>query len=367
MRTNVFKIDSNGLDDIFPGKNTPFIIAGPCSAESEQQVMDTAVQLSKIPEVSVFRAGVWKPRTRPNGFEGVGVKGLQWLKNIKRETGLLTATEVANSYHISEALKYGIDVLWIGARTSVNPFAVQEIASALRGVDIPVLIKNPLNPDINSWIGALERISQVGIKKLGAIHRGFSMIEKTSFRNPPKWEIPIELKRHMPDLPIICDPSHIAGNRTGIAELSQNALDLAMQGLMIECHTDPDSALSDPQQQIKPSALKRLLNQLVIRKPEGNGLNENGILEMLRQEIDTVDKSLIEILLRRIEIANQIGHYKKNHDMTILQVNRWQQLLEDRLHQAKELGLSESLVKEIFQILHNRSIEIQSDLLNKKV
>jgi chorismate mutase len=343
----------------------PLIIAGPCSAESESQVLLTARQLAKIPNVKIFRAGVWKPRTRPNGFEGVGIEGLGWLIKMKEETGLYAAIEVANTFHVEQALKHNIDYLWIGARTSVNPFSVQEIANALKGVDIPVLVKNPVNPDVNAWIGALERISKAGIKKLMAVHRGFSTFEKTPFRNAPKWEIPIELKRQMPEIPIISDPSHISGNRKSIAELSQKAMDLAMQGLMIECHLNPDAALSDASQQITPDSLDEILKNLIIRKPEGNGLNSQHTLETLREEMDSADNALLEAIDKRIEITRKLGDYKKSHNMTILQVNRWQQLLEDRLRQAQHLGLDKKLVKDIYQILHNQSVKIQSELLNK--
>lgn len=353
-------------DTVLSGKpDGPLIIAGPCSAESESQVLSTARQLAKIPNVRIFRAGVWKPRTRPNGFEGVGVEGLRWLQKMKAETGLYTAIEVANTFHVDEALKHDIDYLWIGARTSVNPFSVQEIANALKGVDIPVLVKNPVNPDVNAWIGALERVSQAGIKKLMAVHRGFSTYEKTPYRNAPKWEIPIELKRQMPEIPIISDPSHIGGNRKSIAELSQKAMDLAMDGLMIECHMNPDVALSDASQQITPDALEEILKNLKIRKPEGNGLNDQHTLEILREEMDSADYALLEAIGKRIEITRKLGNYKKNHNMTILQVNRWKQVLEDRLHQAQHLGLDEKLVKDIYQILHNQSVKIQSELLNE--
>jgi chorismate mutase len=343
----------------------PLIIAGPCSAESESQVMSIARALAKIPKVKIFRAGIWKPRTRPNGFEGVGIEGLVWLRTMKKETGLFTAVEVANTSHVEEALKHGIDYLWIGARSSVNPFSVQEIANALRGVEIPVLVKNPVNPDVNAWIGALERVAQVGIKKLIAVHRGFSTFEKSPYRNTPKWEIPIELKRQMPEIPIISDPSHISGNRNSIAELSQKAMDLAMDGLMIECHLNPDAALSDASQQITPDSLDEILTNLIIRKPEGNGLNGQHTLEVLRGEMDSADSILLEALGKRIEITKKLGEYKKSHNMTILQVNRWQLVLEDRLRQAQHLGLDEKLVKDIYQILHNQSVKIQSELLNK--
>jgi len=358
--------DSKALDQWDKLKEKPLIIAGPCSAESEEQIMSTAYKLSNISDVVIFRAGIWKPRTRPNGFEGIGKKGLHWLQRVKNETGLPTAIEVANANHVYEALKYGIDVLWVGARTSVNPFSVQEIANALHGVDIPVFVKNPVNPDINSWVGALERIAQSGIKRLGAIHRGFSTIEKTPFRNAPKWEIPIELKRLMPDIPIICDPSHIAGNRDAIAELSQNALDLAMEGLMIESHIDPDNAISDARQQITPESLEAILGALTVRRPEGDEKSGTEILDLMRREIDEIDWALLEILQRRAEIATKMGHHKKSHNMTILQVNRWQELLENRLQNARNLGIDEKMVKEIYQLLHKQSFRIQSELLNKK-
>lgn len=348
-----------------PQNGRPLVIAGPCSAESEEQVLQTAREVRKIHGVNVFRAGVWKPRTRPNGFEGVGIPALKWLKSVKEETGLLTAVEVARAQHVYEALKYGVDILWIGARTSVNPFSVQEIADALQGADVPVWVKNPINPDLNLWIGALERLNQVGIKRLGAIHRGFSTFEKTPYRNAPKWEIPIELKRLVPDIPIICDPSHISGNRDIIHSLSQKALDMAMNGLMIETHINPDKALSDAAQQLRPEALKQILDNLYYRKPDGDGKEPEEFLRTLRQEIDIVDNQLLEAISRRDEIVCKIGMYKKNHNMTILQVSRWQQLLEDRLNQAGKLGLDEEFVKSVYQLIHDRSIKIQSALMNK--
>jgi chorismate mutase len=353
-------------NSIVDGKSDmPLIIAGPCSAESESQVMSTARQIAKINDVSIFRAGVWKPRTRPNGFEGVGFKGLAWLQMVKSETGLDIAIEVANSHHVEQALDHKIDYLWIGARTTVNPFSVQEIANALKGVDIPVMVKNPVNPDVKAWIGALERIIQAGIKKIYAIHRGFSTFEKTPYRNAPKWEIPIELKRQFPEIPIISDPSHISGNRDLIADLSQKAMDLAMDGLMIETHINPDAALSDAAQQITPDTLDDILRNLKIRKPEGNGLNGKHTLEYLREEMDTVDNLLLETIGKRIDLTKKLGTYKKNHNMTILQVNRWQQVLEDRLKQANYLGLDEKLVKDIYQLLHNQSVKIQGKMLNE--
>jgi chorismate mutase len=346
--------------------DSPLIIAGPCSAESESQVLATARELARIEKVRIFRAGVWKPRTRPNGFEGVGVEGLHWLKTVKSETGLDIATEVANTVHVEKALEFQIDYLWIGARTSVNPFSVQEIANALRGVDIPVLVKNPVNPDVKAWIGALERVIQAGIKKIYAVHRGFSTYEKTPYRNAPKWEIPIELKRLFPKIPIISDPSHISGSRSLIADLSQKAMDLAMDGLMIETHINPDAALSDASQQITPDALAEILQHLKIRKPEGNGLNGQHTLETLREEMDSVDNILIEAIGKRIELTKRLGEYKKSYNMTILQANRWKQVLDDRLKQAQYLGLDEKLVKEIYQLLHNQSVKIQSQMLNEE-
>ena len=344
----------------------PLIIAGPCSAESELQVLSTAHLLAKIRGVKIFRAGIWKPRTRPNGFEGVGVKGLKWLQRIKAETRLKVTTEVANAQHVDQAMKHEIDYLWIGARTTVNPFSVQEIANALKGVEIPVLVKNPINPDVKAWIGALERVSQAGIKKIFAVHRGFSTFEKTPYRNAPKWEIPIELKRQIPEIPIITDPSHIAGTRDLIANLSQKAMDLAMDGLMIESHIHPEDALSDASQQITPDILDGILQNLKIRKPEGNGLNGQHTLESLREEMDLIDNTLLESIGKRIELTKKLGDFKKSHNMTILQVNRWQQVLEERLRQAHHLGLDKKLVKDIYQLLHNQSVKIQGEMLNQE-
>jgi len=356
------------LDSDWLGRNgKPLIIAGPCSAESETQVLRTARELAKLPMISIFRAGIWKPRTRPNGFEGIGIPGMQWLKRVKQETGLKIAIEVANTHHVYEALKHGIDILWIGARTTVNPFSVQEIANALQGVDVPVFVKNPINPDLQIWIGALERLAQVGVKRLGAIHRGFSTFEKTPYRYSPKWEIPIELKRLVPEIPLICDPSHISGNRELIFEISQRALDLAMHGLMIESHIHPDTALSDAKQQINPTTLKKILRKLKFRKPSGNTAEPEEILNMLRREIDATDNQLVELIYRRTEISSKIGQYKKDHNMTILQVNRWQQLLSDRLKHARTLGLDEKFVKDIYQLLHDKSIKIQSEMMNQSL
>ena len=311
----------------------PLILAGPCSAESEEQVMETARQLRDA-GVKIFRAGLWKPRTRPNSFEGVGKDGLPWLKRVKDELGMYTATEVANVKHVYDCLKMGIDILWIGARTTANPFAVQEIADSLKGVDIPVLIKNPVNPDVELWIGAFERLNSAGITKLAAVHRGFSTYSKTLYRNNPQWEIPIELKRLIPELPIITDPSHICGSRDFLFEISQKAMDIDFDGLIIETHCNPDKALSDAQQQVTPEVLQKLLKRLVLRKAdiESNVLLSS--LEELRHEIDKYDDRLVEIFELRMAVAPKIGLYKKQNNITILQTSRWDEILRHRIEQA---------------------------------
>ncbi len=340
----------------------PFVISGPCSAESEEQLLKTALALKEIPAVRVFRAGIWKPRTRPNSFEGVGVKGLKWLKNVKEKTGLATAVEVANQSHVFEALKFGVDVLWIGARTTANPFSVQEIANALQGVDVPVWVKNPVNPDLQLWIGALERLNNAGIHRLGAIHRGFTTHERTPYRNAPKWQIPIELKRLVPDIPLICDPSHIAGSCQFLQELSQKALDLTMIGLMIETHPNPENALSDAKQQILPSALSELLRNLKMRSND-ESLSDD-ILAELRRESNAVDYELLEILSRRMDVVRRIGEYKKERNLAILQVQRWKEVIEDRLETGDMLGLEKKFVKDIYEILHSYAIKLQSAVMN---
>ncbi|RMI03558.1 MAG: 3-deoxy-7-phosphoheptulonate synthase [Calditrichaeota bacterium] len=353
--------------DWLPRDQQPLIIAGPCSAETEAQVLQTAREVARIPGVTVFRAGIWKPRTRPHGFEGVGVKGLHWLKQVKEETDLKVAVEVANAHHVYEALKFGVDVLWIGARTTVNPFSVQEIADALRGVDVPVWVKNPMNPDLQLWIGALERLNSAGITRLGAIHRGFSTYEKTPYRNAPRWEIPIELKRQAPELPLLCDPSHIAGNRAYLREIAQTAFDLAMNGLIIETHIRPEEALSDAAQQLTPDALGDLLAGLQFRTEAGHNGDSETLLEVMRREIDLIDHELLEVISRRAALVDRIGQFKKARNMTILQVRRWEQLLEDRLKQARILGLDEQFVREFYQMIHQYSIQIQSALMNEQV
>ena len=355
-------IENWGLTD-----ETPFLISGPCSAETPEQVMQTAKDIVKYtPQVKVFRAGIWKPRTRPNSFEGIGIEGLSWLQQVKQETGLLTSVEVANANHVYEALKHGIDILWVGARTSVNPFSVQEIANALRGVDVPVMVKNPINPDLQLWLGAIERISQAGITRLGAIHRGFSSGQNGRFRNAPQWKLAIELKRLLPDLPLICDPSHICGKRDTLLEISQKALDLAMDGLMIESHPNPDEAWSDKNQQVTPEALSELLEKLNVRKPEGEDPEAVDFLSLYRDEIDQIDLEILDTIARRSKVVEKIAQYKKDHEMTILQVNRWDELLKDRLAVAKKLGLDDKFSKELYQQIHLMSIRIQTKVMNAK-
>jgi len=348
-------------------KGRPFLIAGPCSAETEQQVMETAVRLAEQKEISVFRAGIWKPRTRPNSFEGVGVEGLKWLREVKKETGLMVGIEVANEKHVYEALKYGIDMLWIGARTSVNPFTVQEISNALTGVDVMVLVKNPINPDLELWIGAIERIAKAGIKRLGAVHRGFSAYEKTVYRNQPNWQLPIELRRRIPDLPIICDPSHISGAREYLYEISQKAMDLNFDGLMIESHIDPDNALSDSAQQLTPNDLKELLSRLILRSPVTSDPKLLDILGELRQQIDVFDDHLLDILEKRMKIAETIGQYKKENNITILQTTRWDEIIKKVLVKGQAKGLSREVIDSIFKAIHQESINHQMKIMNNGV
>ncbi|MDD5571675.1 MAG: bifunctional 3-deoxy-7-phosphoheptulonate synthase/chorismate mutase type II [Bacteroidales bacterium] len=341
----------------------PLIIAGPCSAESEEQTLETARALSKN-GIKIYRAGVWKPRTRPGAFEGHGSKALPWLKKVKEETGMYVAVEVANVKHVYEALKAGIDILWLGARTTANPFAVQEIADTLKGVDIPVLVKNPINPDIELWIGAIERLNIVGIKKLCAVHRGFSIYEKSVYRNNPQWQVPIELKRRIPELPLLCDPSHICGSKEKIYEVSQEAMDLNFDGLIIESHINPEKALSDAKQQLNPKELDDILKKIIIRKPKA----ENGsivTLEELRAEIDIIDDSVMDIFERRMKIADQIGKYKKEKNIAILQTQRWGEILNKRLEMGKTKGLGNEFVEIIFKAIHQESINHQNKIMNE--
>lgn len=336
----------------------PIVIAGPCSAESREQVLNTATALA-AKGVKIFRAGIWKPRTKPGGFEGVGAVGLPWLKEVKQVTGMLTATEVATPYHVFEAIKAGIDILWIGARTVANPFAMQELADALRGTDIPVLVKNPVNPDLELWIGALERIYNAGIKKLGVIHRGFSSYEKKLYRNLPLWHIPIELKRRYPNITIFCDPSHIGGKRELVAPIAQQALDLKFEGLIIESHCNPDSALSDAAQQLTPEVLDFTLNMLVIR--DNAQTTEN--INILRKQIDEIDEQLLTILAKRMRISKEIGIYKKEHNMPILQSGRYNDILENRANQGQSMNLSPDFVTEIMKSIHEESVKVQMEIM----
>ena len=338
----------------------PLVIAGPCSAETEEQVIETARSLA-AEGIRIYRAGLWKPRTKPGGFEGVGEKGIAWMQRVKRETGMYTATEVATHQHVETALKGGIDLLWIGARTAANPFAMQEIADALRGVDIPVLVKNPVSPDLELWIGAIERIHNAGIRRLGAIHRGFTSIDKSLYRNHPMWAIPIELHRRLPSLPIFCDPSHIGGKRELIAPLSQQAMDLGFDGLIIEAHCTPDSAWSDKAQQVTPDALAYILRNLVIR--EQTTTTEN--LNELRAQIDKLDDQLLELLVRRMRVSRDIGQYKKEHDMPILQTQRYEELLARRAAQAVELGMDREFMRTVLQAIHEESVRQQMEVLGK--
>lgn len=352
------------LDSWLKTENYPLIISGPCSAESETQMLQTAHEIAKIESVKLFRAGIWKPRTRPNMFEGHGEEALKWLQKVKHETGLKTTIEVANPKHVELALKYDVDVLWLGARTVVNPFSVQEIADVLKGVDIPVMVKNPLNPDLSLWVGALERLNEAGITKLAAIHRGFDFFKKSAYRNAPMWEIPIELKRLYPSLPIITDPSHICGNRSLLAEISQKALDLEMDGLMIETHYQPDKALTDAKQQIKPIALQHLLDNLIIRERTGDVVFETK-LEEYRSEIDRLDAEMIQILARRLDIIDSIGNYKKENNITILQLKRWSNIMQERLENGKNLGVDSEFLFKILELVHKESIARQTHIYEK--
>ena len=353
------------LKPLFPELNLsrPIIIAGPCSVESQDQVMKTARQLASN-GIKIFRGGIWKPRTSPGGFEGIGEVGLPWLQKVKEETGMLVSTEVANRAHVELALNAGVDMVWIGARTSANPFAMQEIADALKefGKDIPVLIKNPVNPDLELWIGAMKRIYNAGIHRIGAIHRGFSTYGKHLYRNPPEWRIPIELQRRYPELPIFCDPSHISGKRELIASISQQALDMNFAGLIVESHCDPDSAWSDKNQQVSPEVLDIILNTLVLRDESTSTEN----LAMLRQQIDRINDELLDLLARRQRVTCEIGQYKKEHRMPVIQQNRYNNLMEQLVKNGEELGLSEDFVRTILAAIHEESVRKQLDIVNGK-
>lgn len=344
------------LPDV-PAKR-PIVIAGPCSAETEEQVMNTARSLSRH-GIKIFRAGIWKPRTKPGGFEGVGAEGLPWLKRVKEELGMYVATEVATSKHVREALANDVDILWIGARTSANPFAMQEIADALEGTDIPVMIKNPVNPDLELWIGAIERIYNAGVHRIAAIHRGFSTYDKKIYRNLPQWHIPIELKRRLPSLPIFCDPSHIGGKRELVGPLCQQAMDLNFDGLMVESHCNPEKAWSDASQQVTPDVLDFILDTLIIRDMK----QSTESLEQLRKQIDVCDNDLLELLAKRMRISEEIGQYKKEHNMPILQSARYEEILSKRIFQAKSMGMSEDFMKTVLVAIHEESVRHQMEIM----
>lgn len=344
------------LPDV-PAKR-PIVIAGPCSAETEEQVMNTARSLSRH-GIKIFRAGIWKPRTKPGGFEGVGAEGLPWLKRVKEELGMYVATEVATSKHVREALANDVDILWIGARTSANPFAMQEIADALEGTDIPVMIKNPVNPDLELWIGAIERIYNAGVRRIAAIHRGFSTYDKKIYRNLPQWHIPIELKRRLPNLPIFCDPSHIGGKRELVGPLCQQAMDLNFDGLMVESHCNPEKAWSDASQQVTPDVLDFILDTLIIRDMK----QSTESLEQLRKQIDVCDNDLLELLAKRMRISEEIGQYKKEHNMPILQSARYEEILSKRIFQAKSMGMSEDFMKTVLVAIHEESVRHQMEIM----
>lgn len=356
MELNLSPLNLNGID----ATKRPLVIAGPCSAETEEQVLNTAHQLANK-GIKIFRAGIWKPRTKPGGFEGKGEEALPWMARVKEETGMLTATEVATPKHVESALNAGIDILWVGARTSANPFAMQELADSLRGVDVPVLVKNPVNPDLELWIGALERINGAGITRLGAIHRGFSSIDQKIYRNAPMWHIPIELHRRYPQLPIICDPSHIGGRRELIAPLCQQAMDMGFAGLIVESHCNPDAAWSDAKQQVMPDVLDFILDRLVIR--DSVELTES--LTALRKQIDELDNQLMNLLTKRMRVSREIATYKKEHNMAVVQTGRYSEILEKRAAQGLLCGMDAEFVKKVFEAIHEESVRQQTELINK--
>ncbi len=347
-------------------KSKPFVIAGPCSAETEEQVMTTATQLSLSGNVSVFRAGLWKPRSRPGTFEGVGNIGLPWLQRVQKELGMQVATEVAKPEHVLEAQKNGIDFIWIGARSTSSPFVVQEIADALNGTNLGVLVKNPINPDLELWIGALERIVEAGVKRLAAVHRGFSYYEKARYRNIPHWQIAIEFKQRLPEVPFFCDPSHISGDASIVSEVSQKAMDLKYDGLMVETHHTPSEAWSDAGQQITPGQLITLLENLVVRNTFSDDHCFLSILSELRNKIDEIDEQLLEVLEKRMAISETIARHKKTSKVTILQPSRWNEILQKSITKGRKMGLDPEFVEAIFKAIHNESIMHQSRVMNKE-
>jgi chorismate mutase len=360
------KLDINPIKTWLPKLDNPLLISGPCSLETEKQALDTAKLLAKDKRVFVYRGGVWKPRTRPGSFEGIGSIGLKWLQMVRQETGLPVGTEVANAQHTEEALKAGLDVIWIGARSTASPFVVQEIADVVKGSNTVVMVKNPVNPDVQLWMGAIERIYQAGIKNIVAIHRGFTPFSETKYRNYPNWQTVIELRQLLPNLPIICDPSHIAGKREFLYEISQKAFDMGMEGLMLESHIDPSCALSDAAQQLTPADLAKLLDRLVIRHENANNPDFESQLDVLRNRIDAIDTELLETLSSRVDIVKKIGQYKKDNNVTALQINRWTKLMEDRVNIGKKLELNETFVKILFQLIHEDSVRMQTEIMDKE-
>lgn len=354
------------INSWLPNVERPVIISGPCSAETEEQVLATCKRLAATNQVDVLRAGIWKPRTRPNNFEGVGTVGLKWLQKAKVATGLPITVEVANAQHVQAALMHGVDILWIGARTTVNPFSVQEIADALKGVDVPVLIKNPINADLQLWIGAIERIHQAGIDQIGAIHRGFAKYGEKKYRNAPQWQLPIELKRLMPEIPMICDPSHIAGNRELLFDVAQEALDLNYDGLMIESHITPDNAWSDAKQQITPETLSDMISRFVLRHDLGDNNDKASPLDGLRSQIDQFDDEILGLFAQRLQVAEKIGAFKKENNLTILQTKRWESILNSVCDKGEKLGLSREFLEKYLKAMHQESINHQNKIMNAK-
>ena len=359
------KLNIDPINTWIKNENDPLIISGPCSAETYDQLFETCKQL-KSHGINLMRAGVWKPRTRPGTFEGNGEEALKWISDIKKELDVQFTVEVANTNHIELALKYGIDILWIGARTTVNPFSVQEIADSLKGTDTPILIKNPINPDLSLWMGALERINKAGINKLGAIHRGFSMTGKSKYRYIPMWKIAIDLKSNLPNLPVICDPSHICGNRDMIFETSQKALDLGYDGLIIESHIDPDNAWSDAKQQITPETLSKMKKDLKVKSSNEEEKSYQHLLNEIREDIDDVDKEIIDIISKRIGLVEKIGEFKKEQDLTTFQVDRWNEIFKSRINWAVEKGLEKDFIEDLYKVIHLGSINVQNKIVNKK-
>lgn len=352
------------ITEWMPGLKRPVVISGPCSAETEEQVLETCQRLADTGQVDILRAGIWKPRTRPNNFEGIGSIGLKWLHKAKVATGLPITTEVATATHVQEALKHGVDILWIGARTTVNPFSVQEVADALKGVDIPVLIKNPINADLDLWIGAIERIQQAGVSQIGAIHRGFAKYGEKQYRNAPQWQLPIELKRRFPNLPMICDPSHICGNRHMLQAVSQEALDLNYDGVMIESHIDPDNAWSDAKQQVVPERVAEMMNAMILRENRPNNGEVAG-LEAFRNQIDLFDKEIMDLFAQRMGVVQKIGEFKKENNISILQTQRWEEILSKAFEMGDKMGLSKEFVEKYLRAVHQESIDQQNAVMNK--